>query len=50
MQNTIYYKGGYMIYKITFFLKTDEIAELENIFEEYNIDYEVNEVYESEVQ
>ena len=39
-----------MVYKITFFLNTDEIAELENIFEEYNIDYEVNEVYESEVQ
>ena len=37
-----------MIYKITFKLDTDNIQELEDIFESYNIEYEVNEVYKEE--
>lgn len=39
-----------MIYKVTFKIDTDEIGVLEDIFEEYGIEYEVNEVQESEVQ
>ena len=38
-----------MIYKVTFKVDGDNIQELENIFDKYNIEYELNEVYESEV-
>lgn len=39
-----------MIYKITIKMDVDDINELENILDKYNLDYEVNEVYESEVE
>ena len=39
-----------MIYKITLKLDVDNINELENILDNYGIEYEVNEVYESEVK
>lgn len=35
-----------MIYKITFKVDEDNIQELENIFDKYDIEYEVNEIYE----
>jgi hypothetical protein len=35
-----------MIYKVTFKVDDDNIQELENIFDKYNIKYELNEVYE----
>lgn len=38
-----------MIYKVTFKVDDDNIQELENLFDKYNIEYELNEVSESEV-
>ena len=35
-----------MIYKITFKMDSDNIQELEDIFDKYDIEYEVNEIYE----
>lgn len=35
-----------MIYKVTFKVDDDNIQELENIFDKYDIEYELNEVYE----
>ena len=35
-----------MIYKITFKIDGDNIQELEDIFDKYDIEYEVNEIYE----
>jgi hypothetical protein len=35
-----------MIYKITFKVDDDNIQELEDIFDKYDIEYEVNEIYE----
>lgn len=35
-----------MIYKITFKVDEENIQELENIFDKYGIEYELNEVYE----
>lgn len=35
-----------MIYKITFKMDSDNIQELEDIFNKYDIEYEVNEIYE----
>ena len=35
-----------MIYKVTFKVDDDNIQELENIFDKYDIEYEVNEIYE----
>lgn len=35
-----------MIYKITFKIDSDNIQELEDIFDKYDIEYEVNEIYE----
>ena len=37
-----------MIYKITIKMDVEDINELQNILDKYNLDYEVNEVYESE--
>ena len=38
-----------MLYKITLRMQADDIGELENILDRYDIDYEIDEVYESEV-
>lgn len=38
-----------MIYKITLKMKADNISELENILDKYDIEYEIEEVYEREV-
>ena len=35
-----------MIYKVTFKVDDDNIQELEDIFDKYDIEYEVNEIYE----
>ena len=35
-----------MIYKITFKIDSDNIQELEDIFNKYDIEYEANEIYE----
>ena len=35
-----------MIYKVTFKVDDDNMQELENIFDKYDIEYELNEVYE----
>ena len=35
-----------MIYKVSFKLDDEKVQELENIFDEYGIDYELDEVYE----
>lgn len=35
-----------MIYKITFKVDEENIQDLENIFDKYDIEYEVNEIYE----
>ncbi len=37
-----------MIYKITIKMDVEDINELQNILDKHNLDYEVNEVYESE--
>ena len=37
-----------MIYKITIKMDVEDINELQNILDKYNLYYEVNEVYESE--
>ena len=38
-----------MIYKITLKLDVDNINELQDLLDKYGIEYEVNEVYETEV-
>lgn len=38
-----------MVYKITLEIKADNIKELENILDKYDINYEIDELYESEV-
>lgn len=38
-----------MVYEITLKIKADNIGELEDILEKYNIGYEINELSESEV-
>lgn len=38
-----------MIYEITLKIKADDINELEDILDKYNIGYEINEKDESEV-
>jgi len=38
-----------MVYKITIKMDVDDIKELQNLLDKYNLEYEVNEVYESEV-
>ena len=35
-----------MIYKVTFKVDDENIQELEDIFDKYDIQYEVNEIYE----
>lgn len=35
-----------MIYKVTFKVDEENIQELEDIFDKYDIEYELNEVYE----
>ena len=35
-----------MIYKVTFKVDDENIQELEDIFDKYDIEYEVNEIYE----
>ena len=35
-----------MIYKVTFKVDEENIQELEDIFDRYGIEYELNEVYE----
>ena len=35
-----------MIYKVTFKINDENIQELEDIFDKYDIEYEVNEIYE----
>jgi len=35
-----------MIYKVTFKVDKENIQELEDIFDKYDIEYEVNEIYE----
>jgi hypothetical protein len=35
-----------MIYKVTFKIDDENVQELENIFDKYGIDYELDEVYE----
>ena len=35
-----------MIYKVTFKMDEENIKELEDIFDKYDIEYELNEVYE----
>lgn len=35
-----------MIYKVTFKVDEENIKELEDIFDKYDIEYELNEVYE----
>lgn len=38
-----------MVYKITIKMDIDDIKELQNLLDKYNLEYEVNELYESEV-
>ena len=38
-----------MVYKITLEIKADNIKELEDILDKYDIGYEINELSESEV-
>ena len=38
-----------MVYKITLEIKADNIKELEDILDKYDINYEIDELYESEV-
>jgi hypothetical protein len=35
-----------MIYKVTLKMDEENIKELEDIFDEYDIEYELNEIYE----
>ena len=35
-----------MIYKVTFKVDEENVQELEDIFDKYDIEYEVNEIYE----
>lgn len=37
-----------MIYKITIKMDVEDINEFQNMLDKYDMDYEINEVYESE--
>ena len=38
-----------MVYKITLKLDVDDVNELQDILDRYGIEYEINEVYKTEV-